>query len=104
MLGFNFGCLSYTSIFCYIFGYVLSILALTRLTVFRCFGVSIFLNSNRDPTAKHPANASVLAYYVDYWAALQGDRLHATPGLTQGKWGRCVLCAVTMSWGINNNC
>ena len=35
------------------------------------------------PNSTNPANASVLAYYVDYWAAIQGDRLHATPGLTQ---------------------
>jgi hypothetical protein len=29
------------------------------------------------------ANPAKLGYYVDYWAALQGDRLHASPGLTE---------------------
>ena len=33
--------------------------------------------------ASRRANPAKLGYYVDYWAALQGDRLHAAPGLTQ---------------------
>ena len=33
--------------------------------------------------AKTPANPAKLGYYADYWAAQQGDRLHAAPGLTE---------------------
>eukprot|EP01062_Namystynia_karyoxenos_P015563 TRINITY_DN15648_c0_g1_i2.p1 TRINITY_DN15648_c0_g1~~TRINITY_DN15648_c0_g1_i2.p1 ORF type:complete len:465 (+),score=139.35 TRINITY_DN15648_c0_g1_i2:561-1955(+) len=34
------------------------------------------------PGVTHPANPAKLAYYVDYWAGLHGDALHATPGLS----------------------
>jgi len=35
------------------------------------------------PGVTHPANPAKIGYYVDYWAASQGDRLKATPGLTE---------------------
>ena len=36
-----------------------------------------------DAPAGRRANPSKLGYYADYWAALQGDRLKAAPGLTE---------------------
>jgi hypothetical protein len=33
--------------------------------------------------ASRRANPVKLGYYVDYWAALQGDRLKAMPGITE---------------------
>ena len=35
------------------------------------------------PTSSPKANVAKLGYYADYWAALQGDRLKATPGLPE---------------------
>ena len=36
-----------------------------------------------DVPASRRANPAKLGYYVDYWAALQGDRLKAMPGITE---------------------
>lgn len=35
------------------------------------------------PTSAPKANVAKLGYYADYWAALQGDRLKAAPGLPE---------------------
>lgn len=35
------------------------------------------------PSSSPKANVAKLGYYADYWAALQGDRLKATPGLPE---------------------
>lgn len=35
------------------------------------------------PTSSPKANVAKLGYYADYWAALQGDRLKAAPGLPE---------------------